>query len=120
MAHSCPRLPIWEEAIANGLVRRTNGASMREAKVDITDKGRQALNTAHIRLLRPSLAGSRPGQLSNSLYKTDAMGRVRSCNQRGSCYADELRGGQFHLIDERRVVVVGARAVHAFGYRPFL
>ena len=45
---SCPRLPIWKEAIANGLVRRTNGASMREAKVDITDKGRQALNTAHV------------------------------------------------------------------------
>jgi cellulose biosynthesis protein BcsQ len=34
--------------------------------------------------------------------------------------AHALRGGQFHLIDERRVVVVGARAVHAFGNRPFL
>jgi hypothetical protein len=45
---SCPRLPVWEEAITNGLVRRTNGSSMREAKVFITDKGRQALKTAHL------------------------------------------------------------------------
>ena len=45
---SCPRLPVWEEAIAKGLVRRTNGSSMREAKVLITDEGRQALKTAHV------------------------------------------------------------------------
>jgi len=45
---SCPRLPVWEEAIAKGLVRRTNGSSMREAKVLITDKGRQALRTTHV------------------------------------------------------------------------
>jgi len=45
---SCPRLPVWEEAIARGLVRRTNGSPMREAKVLITDKGRQALKTAHV------------------------------------------------------------------------
>jgi hypothetical protein len=45
---SCPRLPVWEEAITNGLVRRTNGATMREAKILITDKGRQALKTAHV------------------------------------------------------------------------
>ena len=45
---SCPRLPVWEEAIAKGLVRRTNGSSMREAKVLITHKGRQALKTAHV------------------------------------------------------------------------
>ena len=45
---SCPRLPVWEEAIANGLVRRTSGAPMREAKVHITDKGRQTLKTAYV------------------------------------------------------------------------
>jgi hypothetical protein len=45
---SCPRLPVWEEAIAKGLVRRSNGPSMREAKIHITDKGRQALKTAHV------------------------------------------------------------------------
>lgn len=45
---SCPRLPVWEEAITNGLVRRTNGPSMREAKVHITDKGWQALKSAYV------------------------------------------------------------------------
>jgi len=45
---SCPRLPVWEEAITKGLVRRANGTSMREAKVLITDKGRHALKTAHV------------------------------------------------------------------------
>ena len=45
---SCPRLPVWEEAITNGLVRRTSGATMRDAKIVITDKGRQALKTAHV------------------------------------------------------------------------
>ena len=45
---SCPRLPVWEEAIANGLVRRTSGSSMREAKIVLSDKGRQALKTAHV------------------------------------------------------------------------
>jgi hypothetical protein len=45
---SCPRLPVWEEAITNGLVRRTSGATMRDAKIVITEKGRQALKTAHV------------------------------------------------------------------------
>jgi hypothetical protein len=45
---SCPRLPVWEDAIAKGLVRRTNGSSMRKATVLITDKGKQALKTSHV------------------------------------------------------------------------
>ena len=54
---SCPRLPVWEEAIANGLVRRTNGASMREAQIIITDKGREALRTAHVPPTATSITG---------------------------------------------------------------
>ncbi|MPZ37709.1 MAG: hypothetical protein GEU95_06545 [Rhizobiales bacterium] len=45
---SCPRLTVWEEAIEKGLVRRISGGSMSEAQVVITDKGRAALETAHI------------------------------------------------------------------------
>ena len=40
---SCPRLQVWEEATANGFVRRENGPSLREAKIVITAKGRQLL-----------------------------------------------------------------------------
>jgi hypothetical protein len=35
-------------------------------------------------------------------------------------HADVLRGGQFNLLDERRIVVIRARAVDALGDRPFL
>jgi hypothetical protein len=40
---SCPRLQVWEEATANGLVRREKGPSLREAKIVITAEGRQCL-----------------------------------------------------------------------------
>jgi len=40
---SCPRLQVWEEATANGLVHRENGPSLREAKIVITEQGRQCL-----------------------------------------------------------------------------
>jgi hypothetical protein len=40
---SCPRLQVWEEATAGGLVRRENGPSLRDAKIVITARGRQFL-----------------------------------------------------------------------------
>ena len=45
---SCPRLQVWEEATANGWVRRENGASLREAKIVITDQGREWLERTDI------------------------------------------------------------------------
>jgi len=37
---SCPRLPIWEDAVDEGLVRRTPG---RPAMVELTAEGRRRL-----------------------------------------------------------------------------
>ena len=45
---SCPRLPIWEDAIANGFVRRGSGATLRDAKVTITASGKELLKATHI------------------------------------------------------------------------
>ena len=45
---SCPRLQVWEEATANGWVRRENGASLREAKIVITEQGREWLERTDI------------------------------------------------------------------------
>jgi hypothetical protein len=43
---SCPRLPVWEEAVSQGLVRRQNHQSLRNATVVMTDAGRQVLRAA--------------------------------------------------------------------------
>jgi len=44
---SCPRLPVWEEAISRGLVKREGGPSLRHAMVSITEAGRAMLQTAN-------------------------------------------------------------------------
>jgi hypothetical protein len=44
---SCPRLPVWEDAISRGLVKRESGPSLMHAMVSITPAGREALQTAH-------------------------------------------------------------------------
>jgi hypothetical protein len=54
---SCPRLPVWEDAVSNDLVRRGKGTVLRDAPVTITPKGRDFLKTMH---LPPAVAtGSR-------------------------------------------------------------
>ena len=42
---SCPRLSIWEDAVADGLVRieRAGDGTMRQARVLLTAKGRAVL-----------------------------------------------------------------------------
>ena len=40
---TCPRLSIWEDALDDGLVRRENGASMKDSRVILTDRGRALL-----------------------------------------------------------------------------
>jgi hypothetical protein len=40
---SCPHLSIWEDAIADGLVRFENGASMRGSRLVLTVRGRKWL-----------------------------------------------------------------------------
>ena len=44
---SCPRLPVWEDAISRGLVKRESGRSLQQSMVSITEAGRDALKTAH-------------------------------------------------------------------------
>lgn len=40
---SCPHLSIWEDAIADGLIRFENGTGMQGARVVLTALGRQRL-----------------------------------------------------------------------------
>jgi len=45
---SCPRFPVWEDAHAEGLVRQTGGEAGRR-RVELTDRGRLALECAEPR-----------------------------------------------------------------------
>jgi hypothetical protein len=40
---SCPHLSIWEDAIADGLVRFQNGSSMQQSRLMLTERGRALL-----------------------------------------------------------------------------
>jgi DNA-binding PadR family transcriptional regulator len=41
---SCPRMPVWEDAVSNGLVRVEGTGSMRERSVRLTQQGRALLD----------------------------------------------------------------------------
>jgi hypothetical protein len=43
---SCPRMPIWEDAIGDGLIRLEKGGAMKDAVVVLTERGRAALAEA--------------------------------------------------------------------------
>jgi hypothetical protein len=47
---SCPRLTIWEDACADGLVNATPGM---QGIVSLTDKGRSFLSRCHAKPRRP-------------------------------------------------------------------
>jgi hypothetical protein len=40
---SCPHLSIWEDAIANGLIRFENASNMKESRILLTARGRSCL-----------------------------------------------------------------------------
>lgn len=40
---SCPRLTIWEDAFGEGLVERLPGQHAEDARIMVTEKGRQFL-----------------------------------------------------------------------------
>lgn len=40
---SCPHLSVWEDAIANGLIRFENGSSMQQQRLVLTARGRAQL-----------------------------------------------------------------------------
>jgi hypothetical protein len=41
---TCPRMPIWEDAVSDGLVRVEGEGRMRERTVGLTPRGRALLN----------------------------------------------------------------------------
>jgi hypothetical protein len=43
---TCPRMPIWEDAVSDGLVRVEGGGRMRERYVKLTSRGRALLKNA--------------------------------------------------------------------------
>jgi len=43
---SCPHLSIWEDAIADGLVRFENGGTREQSRLVLTALGRKRLNGA--------------------------------------------------------------------------
>ena len=40
---SCPHLSIWEDAIADGLIRFENGSNMQQSRLTLTPRGRALL-----------------------------------------------------------------------------
>lgn len=46
---SCPRFPVWEDARAEGLVRQCGGET-GQRRVELTTRGRTALERAQARL----------------------------------------------------------------------
>jgi hypothetical protein len=42
---TCPRMPVWEDAISNGLIRVEGAGPMRERAVRLTARGRALLGT---------------------------------------------------------------------------
>jgi hypothetical protein len=41
---SCPRMPVWEDAVTDGLVTVAGNAAMKARSVVLTDRGRAMLN----------------------------------------------------------------------------
>jgi len=37
---TCPRMPIWEDAVRDGLVRVENGGAMKSSRIVLTARGR--------------------------------------------------------------------------------
>lgn len=44
--HSCPHLSIWEDAIADDLIRFESGSSMKQSRLVLTPRGRALLKRA--------------------------------------------------------------------------
>jgi hypothetical protein len=41
---SCPRMPVWEDAVSEGLITVAGNAAMKARSVVLTDRGRAMLN----------------------------------------------------------------------------
>ena len=41
---TCPKMPVWEDAVTSGLVRVEGAGSMRQRAVNLTPRGRALLN----------------------------------------------------------------------------
>ena len=41
---TCPRMPIWEDAVRDGLVRIENGGAMKSSRVVLTARGKARLS----------------------------------------------------------------------------
>src|SRR5262245_50252812 len=41
---TCPRMPIWEDAVRDGLVRIENGGAMRASRIVLTARGQEKLS----------------------------------------------------------------------------
>ena len=47
---TCPRMPIWEDAVRDGLVRIENGGVMKSSRVVLTARGKARLDRDKTRL----------------------------------------------------------------------
>ena len=43
---SCPRHPVWEDALTDGLIQLENGATLDQSSVTLTPRGRTVLDQA--------------------------------------------------------------------------
>jgi hypothetical protein len=56
---TCPRLSIWEDAILDGLVAFSGGATRNASRVTLTPKGRALLRAADV-AAQPTARAARP------------------------------------------------------------
>lgn len=70
---SCPRLSIWEDALADDLVRIEGGATRNESPVVLTARGRALLETRTV-----SADGGERGKASARLNTDRAITKVSS------------------------------------------
>ena len=45
---TCPRMPIWEDAVRDGLVRMENDGAMRSSRIVLTSRGKARLGRSEI------------------------------------------------------------------------
>jgi hypothetical protein len=45
---NCPRMPTWENAVLDGLVRIENGSTMRSSRIVLTAKGAARLQSSKV------------------------------------------------------------------------
>ena len=73
---SCPRMPVWEDAVSNGLVRIEGTGRMRERSVRLTQQGRALLDAQ----ARPAHRSTNTGAAPSHRVASSSSCRLKTKN----------------------------------------